>query len=106
MKADIRPFAKMVLMTFFAEMSVALAFFLVYRLIGDEFGTSGVGEYSLVKKLAGFLVPVFFAGIGIGLPRYIAIAQSRVAFCRYDGIFIVFNFERFSGKIFKIIFRQ
>lgn len=90
MKADIRPFAKMVLMTFFAEMSVALAFFLVYRLIGDEFGISGVGEYSLVKKLAGFLVPVFFAGIGIGLPRYIAIAQSRAERGSYLKVALLF----------------
>jgi len=77
MKFNIRPFTKMILLTFFAEMSVALAFFLIYRLIGDHFGTGGVGEYSLIKKLAGFLVPVLFAGIGIGLPRYIAVAQSR-----------------------------
>ncbi|HOX29976.1 MAG TPA: lipopolysaccharide biosynthesis protein [Candidatus Paceibacterota bacterium] len=73
----IKPFFRDLTLTFFTEIIVLLSFFLVYRLIANNYGVQGVGEYSLVKRIISFLQPIFFLGLGIGLPRYIAYAASE-----------------------------
>jgi len=77
MKFKIRPFFKDVSFTFITQGIVLIAFFIIYRLIAKKFGPEGVGEYSLVKKVIGFLQPILFLGLGIGLPRYIAMSQNK-----------------------------
>jgi len=105
----IKSFFKNLLFTFIAEGLVLLSFFLIYRIIAHNYGAQGAGEYSLIKKVFGFLHPIFILGIGVGLPRYIALAinrEDRRDFVRAGffsiiiscGVFLLF------ANIFKVFF--
>lgn len=77
MKLKIKPFFKDVSLTFITEAIVLIAFFFIYRLIAKNFGPEGVGEYSLVKRVIGFLEPLLLLGLGVGIPRYIAMSRIK-----------------------------
>jgi len=77
MKIKLKPFFKDISLTFITEAIVLIAFFFIYRLMAKNFGPEGVGEYSLVKRVIGFLQPVLLLGLGIGIPRYIAMSRSK-----------------------------
>ncbi|MCD6470958.1 oligosaccharide flippase family protein, partial [bacterium] len=76
MKLKLRPIFKNIILTFITQAIVLIAFFVIYRLIAKNFGPEGVGEYSLVKKVIGFLQPLLLFGVGVGLPRYIAMSKD------------------------------
>jgi len=77
MKLKFRSIFRNISLTFIAEGIVLAAFFFIYRLIAKNFGPEGVGEYSLMKKVFGFLQPFLLLGLGIGLPRYLAMSQNK-----------------------------
>ena len=77
MKFKIRPIFKDISLTFIAEAIVLIAFLFIYRLIAQNFGPEGVGEYSLIKRIIGFLQPLLLLGLWVGLPRYIAMSQDK-----------------------------
>jgi len=77
MKFRLKPFFKDVSLTFIAETIVLIAFFFIYRQIAKNFGSEGVGEYSLVKRVIGFFQPFLLLGLGVGIPRYIAMSQDK-----------------------------
>ncbi|MDD5606515.1 MAG: lipopolysaccharide biosynthesis protein [Candidatus Pacebacteria bacterium] len=77
MKFKLRPFFKDIFLTFITQAVILIAFFFIYRLIAVNFGPEGVGEYSLIKRIIAFLQPVLLLGLGIGIPRYIAMSQNR-----------------------------
>ena len=77
MKFNLRPIFKDVSLTFFAQVIILVAFIFIYRLIARNFGADGIGEYSLVKKVIAFLQPLFLLGLGVGIPRYIAMSQDK-----------------------------
>jgi len=60
MRFKLTPIFKNILLTFVTEIIVFIAFFFIYRLIAKNFGSEGVGQYSLVKKVFGFLQPLLF----------------------------------------------
>ena len=60
MKFKLRPFFKDISLIFITEAIVLIAFFIIYRLIAKNFGPEGVGQYSLVKRVFGFLQPLLF----------------------------------------------
>lgn len=75
MNLRLRPFFKDVALTFVTQFVVLVSFFYGFRLIASSFGPQGVGEYSLVKRVIGFIQPVLLLGLGIGLPRYISMSK-------------------------------
>ena len=77
MKIKLKPFFKDISLTFITEAAVLIAFFFIYRLIAKNFGPEGVGEYSLIKRIIGFLQPLLLLGLWVGLPRYIAMSQDK-----------------------------
>ena len=77
MKFKIKPFFKDVSLTFITEAIVLVAFFFIYRLITKNFGPEGVGEYSLIKRVIGFLGLLLLLGLNIGIPRYIAMSRNE-----------------------------
>ena len=77
MKFKLRPIFKDISLTFIAEAIVLIAFLFIYRLIAQNFGPEGVGEYSLIKRIIGFLQPLLLLGLWVGLPRYIAMSQDK-----------------------------
>lgn len=70
----LKPFVRDITIIAVGEAFLLLGFFILYRLVRNQFGPEGVGEYSLLRKVVGFLQPLLFLGLGIGIPRYIAMA--------------------------------
>lgn len=77
MKFKLRSFFKDIFLTFITEAIVLIAFFFIYRLIAKNFGPEGVGEYALIKRIIGLLQPLLLLGLGIGVPRYIAMSRDE-----------------------------
>lgn len=77
MKFKLRPIFKDISLTFIAQAIVLAAFFFIYRLVAKNFGPEGVGEYALIRRVLGFFLPLLLLGLGIGIPRYIAMSQNR-----------------------------
>ena len=113
-KFKLRPIFKGISLTFITEVIILIAFFVIYWLIGKNFGPEGVGEYSLIKKVIGFLQPLLLLGLGIGLPRYIAMSQDKEERSSYTKsgvlvvailifIFLIF-INLFKGQFAKIFF--
>jgi len=113
MKLKLKPFFRDISLTFITEAAVLIAFFFIYRLIAKNFGPEGVGEYSLVKKVIGFLQPLLLLGLWVGLPRYIAMAkdeEQRSSYIKAGGfivatatfVFLIFVnlFKDYFAKIF------
>ncbi len=73
----VSPFCKSLFLTFITEGAVLVSFFLFYKMIAANFGPEGVGEYSLVKRSSGMILTLLLLGLGVGLPRYIAMASER-----------------------------
>lgn len=63
--------------TFLVEFTVLAGFFIIYRLLANYFGPDGLGEYSLIKRLVSLFQPFLFLGFGVGLSRYLAIANDK-----------------------------
>jgi PST family polysaccharide transporter/antigen flippase len=72
-----QPIVRKILFTYFSQGIILIAFFYVYRLIGIYLGPEGVGKYSLIKQVIGVLSPLLLMGLGMGLPRYIAMARNK-----------------------------
>lgn len=75
MHIRLRPFFKDVALTFVTQFVVLVSFFYGFKLIAASFGPQGVGEYSLIKRVIGFIQPILLLGLGVGLPRYISISK-------------------------------
>jgi len=112
MKFKLRPIFKNIILTFITQAVVLVAFFFI--LIAKGFGPEGVGMYSLTKKIVGFLQPLLLFGVGIGLPRYIAMSkdpEQRSSYLKAGGLIVtpfVFVFlifiNMFKGSFAKIFF--
>jgi O-antigen/teichoic acid export membrane protein len=74
MRLKLKPIFKDTLLTLFTQVFLLACFFAIYKLVANQFGPEGVGEYSLIKKAIGLLIPLLFlGGLGNGLSRFIAI---------------------------------
>jgi len=109
----LRPIFKSISLTFVTEAIVLASFFLIYRLIAKNLGAEGVGQYSLVRRTIGLFWPLLILGLGVGLPRYIAMSQDenqRRAYISSAGLvavtftcaflLIINVFKRHFAKIF------
>jgi O-antigen/teichoic acid export membrane protein len=63
--------------TFLTEFAVLAGFFIIYRLLANYLGPNGLGEYSLMKRLISLFQPFLFLGLGVGLSRYLAMANDK-----------------------------
>ncbi len=93
-----RPTFKDISQTFIAETIVLVGFIIIYRLIAKNFGPEGVGEYSLIRRVISFVLPLLILGLRIGLPRYIAMSKDRRQRVSYikAGFLVVAVFTLFS----------
>jgi O-antigen/teichoic acid export membrane protein len=76
-KSRFGPILRGFLITAVANIAEIVAFFFIYRIIGSNFGAEGVGEYSLVRRVAALFSPVLILGLGVGMPRYIGMSLNR-----------------------------
>jgi O-antigen/teichoic acid export membrane protein len=63
--------------TFATEFAVMLSQVIVYKLAATWLGQTGFSEYALARRILALLQPVVMLGIGVGLPRYLALADGR-----------------------------
>ncbi len=110
----LRPIFKDISLTFIAEAIVLVGFIFIYRLLATNFGPEGVGEYSLIRRVIAFLQPLLLLGLGVGLPRYIALSKDkpqRISYLR-AGSLVIATFtllflvmvKLFSGHFAKTFF--
>jgi len=88
----LRPIFKDISLTFIASAITLVGFIFIYRLIGRNFGPEGVGEYSLIRRVIGFLQPLVLLGLCLGLPRYIAMSKDenqRISYMKVGSLIIV-----------------
>ena len=113
MKFELKTTFKEVFLTFLTEAIVLVAFLFIYRLIAKQFGPEGLGEYSLVKRVIGFFLPLLMLGIWVGVPRYVAMTKNQAERSSYlkagwlvvttfTFIFLIFvnSFKEYFAKIF------
>lgn len=63
--------------TFATEFSVMVAQVLLYKFAAAWLGQIGFSEYAVARRVLAFLQPITMLGLGVGLPRYIALADGR-----------------------------
>jgi len=95
-----KPFFKDIFLTYIAEFINLAGFFVIYKLIANSFGPEGVGEYSLIKKVFSFFLPITFLGLGVGITRCISIAKDKEERIDYFKIGLIMVF--ISTSIFLV----
>ena len=63
--------------TLATEFIVMASQIIVYKLAARLLGTIGFSEYAVVRRTVSLLQPLVLLGFGVGLPRYIAIAEGQ-----------------------------
>lgn len=63
--------------TFATEFFVMAAQVLLYKFAAAWLGQTGFSEYALARRVLSFLQPLTMLGLGVGLPRYIGLAEGR-----------------------------
>jgi O-antigen/teichoic acid export membrane protein len=64
-------------LTFATEFSVMLSQIALYKLAANWLGQTGFSEYALARRVLALLQPVALLGFGVGLPRYLGLADGR-----------------------------
>ena len=94
MKSKLRPIFKDVSVTYIAQAVTLVAFLCIYRLIGKNLGPEGVGEYALARRVVALLSPFLLLGLGMGIPRYIAMSRNkeqRSAYMKVGLVVVIFT---------------
>jgi O-antigen/teichoic acid export membrane protein len=58
--------------TLACEVLIAASMMLAFRLAADNWGSEGFAEYSLVRRIIAFAIPVTLIGLDVGIPRFVA----------------------------------
>jgi O-antigen/teichoic acid export membrane protein len=89
MRFEVRPIFKGIALTYITQAVVLVSFLFVFRLVARDFGPEGLGEYSLVKRATALLIPLLLLGLGMGIPRYIAISRDSKERAAYMQVTLV-----------------
>jgi O-antigen/teichoic acid export membrane protein len=76
------------LFTFLAEFAVLAAGILVYKLAAMRLGVDGFSEYAVSRRTVSLIQPAVAIGLGVGIPRYIALASAGAEPKSADAYFI------------------
>lgn len=63
--------------TFATEFLVMLGQIVLYKLVASGLGQTGFSEYAVARRVIVLLQPFTIMGLGVGLPRYLALAEGR-----------------------------
>lgn len=64
------------LLTFLTEFAVLAAGILVYKLAAGRLGVDGFSEYAVSRRTVSLIQPAVVVGLGVGIPRYVALASA------------------------------
>lgn len=79
-------FGKDVAITIIGQVIVLLVAFGLNKILSIRLGTTGFGEYSIIKRTAGVITYIMLAGLGIAIPKYLATyrqVEDKVKEARY-----------------------
>lgn len=62
--------------TFITEALVIAGYLLAFKLVADNLGASGFGEYALARRTLSLLLPLGVLGLDIGITRYVSYAAA------------------------------
>ena len=79
--------------TLFTFGSITVSSFLLYKLTSYFFGNIGFSEFSLIKRIIAFLVPLFSIGMGVSVPREIARADN---YNKENDKYLILRFATFA----------
>jgi len=68
---------KDLIITFITQFSILLISLLIYRWFKISYGEQGFAEYSLFKRGSGYLTAFMLMGVGVALPRQIALDLGK-----------------------------
>lgn len=71
------PFGKDALWTLLGQIIIMLCLLIINKIISNEFSVSDYGRYNIIKRSSAVLTFVLLGGMGIALPRYLAIALIK-----------------------------
>lgn len=63
--------------TFITEALVVAGYLLAFKLVADNLGASGFGEYALARRTLSLLLPLGVVGLDIGITRYVSYAAAE-----------------------------
>lgn len=63
--------------TLLTECAVLLSQLLLYKIVAALLGKVGFSEYAVARRVTSLIQPLLLLGLGVGLPRYVAVADSR-----------------------------
>lgn len=70
------PLGKDIGLTFFTQIAIMLLAFAINKILSVKLGVDGYGQYSIIKKSTAVLSFTMLGGMGIALPRYLAMDIS------------------------------
>jgi len=73
--------------TFLTEFAVMASQVVVYKLAANFLGKQGFSEYAIARRAISTIYPVGLLGLGVALPRYIAISARREEVTLQDRFF-------------------
>ncbi len=76
------------ILTFCAEFLVLFAGVLVYKLAANDLGEDGFSRYAVCRRTISFIQPLLIIGLGVAIPRYIAMAMVESTFKKSGNYFI------------------
>ena len=63
--------------TYLASIVVLVSGILVYRFASQYLGQQGFSEYAISRRIIAFAAPAIFLGLGLAIPRQVAMSASR-----------------------------
>ena len=63
--------------TFITEALVVAGYLLAFKLVADNLGAAGFGEYALARRTLSLLLPLGVVGLDIGITRYVSYAMAE-----------------------------
>ena len=74
--------------TFVTEFIVLAAGILIYKFAAMKLGMDGFSEYAVSRRTVSLIQPAVVIGLGVGIPRYVALASAGTGLKSVDGYFI------------------
>lgn len=76
------------IISFVTEFAVLATSLLIYKFAASMLGTEGFSEFALSRRAVAFIQPAVLMGLGVGIPRYMAITTARSRGKSQDAYFI------------------
>lgn len=64
-------------LTYITEFLVIISGVFVYRLAADSFDALNFSLYAVIRRTVSLFLPVVLIGVGVGVPRYVAISERK-----------------------------